>query len=42
MLHPGAFAGQMIATSVLDNVIETEIAGYLSEYLTPLKSFWHK
>jgi hypothetical protein len=32
-----AFAGQMIATNVFNNVIETEIDEYLSEYLPPVK-----
>ncbi len=32
-----AFAGQMIATNVLNNVIETEIDEYLIEYLPSIK-----
>jgi hypothetical protein len=32
-----AFAGQMIATNVLNNVIETDIDDYLVEYLPSLK-----
>ncbi|HKH60820.1 MAG TPA: hypothetical protein VKA49_08310 [Flavitalea sp.] len=30
-----AFAGQMIATNIFSNVIETEIDDYLSDYLKP-------
>jgi len=30
-----AFAGQMIATNVFNNVFETEIDGYLSGYIAP-------
>ncbi len=37
-----AFAGQMIAANVLNNVIETEIDDYLAEYLPPVKSIWAK
>ncbi len=33
-----AFAGQMIATNVFSNVIETDIDEYLFDYLPPLKS----
>lgn len=33
-----AFAGQMIATNVFNNVIETDIDEYLQEYLPSLKS----
>ena len=36
-----AFAGQMIATNVFNNVIETAIDDYLSSYLAPVKSIWH-
>ncbi|MCX6318045.1 MAG: hypothetical protein NTW29_12190 [Bacteroidetes bacterium] len=32
-----AFAGQMIATNVLNNVLETEVDDYLVEYLPNLK-----
>jgi len=32
-----AFAGQMIATNIFSNVIETDIDEYLAEYLPPLK-----
>jgi hypothetical protein len=32
-----AFAGQMIATNVLNNVIETDIDEYLTDYLPSLK-----
>ncbi|MEI9808953.1 MAG: hypothetical protein WDO16_14400 [Bacteroidota bacterium] len=32
-----AFAGQMIATNVFNNVIETDIDEYLTEYLPSLK-----
>lgn len=32
-----AFAGQMIATNVFNNVIETDIDEYLFDYLPPLK-----
>ena len=32
-----AFAGQMIATNVFNNVIETNIDDYLADYLKPLK-----
>jgi hypothetical protein len=35
-----AFAGQMIATNVFNNVIETELDDYLLNYLPPLKSIW--
>lgn len=35
-----AFAGQMIATNVFNNVVETEIDEYLAEYLKPVKSIW--
>jgi hypothetical protein len=34
-----AFAGQMIATNVFSNVIETEIDDYLAEYRAPLNIF---
>ena len=34
-----AFAGQMIATNVFNNVIETDIDEYLVEYLPPLKHY---
>ncbi len=37
-----AFAGQMIATNILNNVIQTDIDGYLSEYLPPVQSIWQK
>ena len=33
-----AFAGQMIATNIFSNVIETEIDDYLADYLKPIKS----
>ena len=33
-----AFAGQMIATNVFNNVIETEIDDYLMDYLKPVKT----
>ena len=33
-----AFAGQMIATNVFSNVIETDIDEYLFDYLPPLRS----
>jgi len=33
-----AFAGQMIATNVFNNVIETDIDGYLFDYLPPVKN----
>ena len=32
-----AFAGQMIATNVFNNVIETDIDEYLTDYLPPAK-----
>jgi hypothetical protein len=32
-----AFAGQMIATNVFNNVVETNIDEYLFDYLPPLK-----
>ena len=32
-----AFAGQMIATNIFSNVIETEIDDYLVDYLKPIK-----
>ena len=32
-----AFAGQMIATNIFNNVINTEIDNYLSDYLPPKK-----
>jgi hypothetical protein len=32
-----AFAGQMIATNIFSNVVETEIDDYLSDYLKPIK-----
>ncbi|MET0636927.1 MAG: hypothetical protein ABWZ25_12930 [Chitinophagaceae bacterium] len=35
-----AFAGQMIATNVFNNVLETDIDDYLLEYLPPVKSIW--
>ena len=34
-----AFAGQMIATNVFNNVIETDIDEYLFEYQSPLKKY---
>ncbi|MEP6617554.1 MAG: hypothetical protein ABJA57_13280 [Ginsengibacter sp.] len=37
-----AFAGQMIATNILNNVIETDIDEYLTEYLPPVSSTWKK
>ena len=33
-----AFAGQMIATNIFNNVIETDIDEYLDEYKSPLKN----
>jgi len=33
-----AFAGQMIATNIFNNVIETEIDDYLIEFMSPVKS----
>ncbi len=33
-----AFAGQMIATNIFNNVIETDIDEYLVEYKSPLKN----
>jgi len=33
-----AFAGQMIATNIFNNVVETEIDGYLFNYLPPVKN----
>ena len=35
-----AFAGQMIATNIFNNVIETEIDEYLANYLPVTKSIW--
>jgi hypothetical protein len=35
-----AFAGQMIATNIFNNVIETEIDEYLTDYLPVTKSIW--
>ncbi|RTL59041.1 MAG: hypothetical protein EKK37_12065 [Sphingobacteriales bacterium] len=35
-----AFAGQMIATNIFNNVIETDIDEYLNDYLPKLKSIW--
>ena len=35
-----AFAGQMIATNVFNNVIETDLDDYLLDYLPPVKSIW--
>lgn len=35
-----AFAGQMIATNVFNNVVETDIDEYLTDYLPPVKSIW--
>ena len=32
-----AFAGQMIATNIFNNVIETDIDEYLAEYLPSIK-----
>jgi len=32
-----AFAGQMIATNIFNNVVETEIDDHLSDYLPPVK-----
>jgi hypothetical protein len=32
-----AFAGQMIATNIFSNVIQTDIDEYLTDYLAPLK-----
>ncbi|MBI5371127.1 MAG: hypothetical protein HZA79_03760 [Sphingobacteriales bacterium] len=37
-----AFAGQMIATNIFNNVVETEIDDYLNEYLPPVRSLWEK
>jgi hypothetical protein len=33
-----AFAGQMIATNIFSNVTETDIDGYLFDYLPPVKN----
>jgi len=33
-----AFAGQMIATNIFSNVIETQIDDYLIDFLQPVKS----
>lgn len=35
-----AFAGQMIATNVFNNVIETDLDEYLADYLPPVQSIW--
>src|SRR6185503_6595628 len=35
-----AFAGQMIAANIFNNVIETEIDEYLANYLPVTKSIW--
>jgi len=35
-----AFAGQMIATNIFNNVVETEIDEYLASYLPVTKSIW--
>lgn len=35
-----AFAGQMIATNIFNNVIETDIDDYLTSYLPSVKSIW--
>ncbi|MES1215958.1 MAG: hypothetical protein ABUT20_10600 [Bacteroidota bacterium] len=35
-----AFAGQMIATNIFNNVIETDIDEYLTPYLPAVKSIW--
>lgn len=35
-----AFAGQMIATNVFNNVMETDIDDYLLNYLPAVKSIW--
>jgi hypothetical protein len=35
-----AFAGQMIATNIFNNVIETDIDDYLTPYLPPVQSIW--
>lgn len=37
-----AFAGQMIATNVFNNVIETETDEYLKDYLSVTRSIWEK
>lgn len=40
MLILVAFAGQVIATNILNNVIETDIDEYLTGYVPPVKSCW--
>jgi hypothetical protein len=37
-----AFAGQMIATNIFNNVVETSIDDYLAEYLPPVKNVLSK
>ncbi len=35
-----AFAGQMIATNVFNNVMETDMDEFLLDYLPPVRSIW--
>lgn len=35
-----AFAGQMIATNIFNNVMETDIDDFLQDYLPPVRSIW--
>jgi len=40
MVVLAAFAGQMIATNVFNNVMETDMDEFLLDYLPPVRSIW--
>ena len=37
-----AFAGQMVATSIFHNTVETDMEANLKSYVPPVKSIWHQ
>lgn len=40
MVVLAAFVGQMIATNVFNNVMETDMDEFLLDYLPPVRSIW--